>query len=495
MEQQATYQTRKPNGKYRQDVKPAGLEEYVFGKVQPQAVELEQAVLGALLLDRDALMLVADILRPEVFYLETHQHIYRAITTLFSECNPVDLLTVTQALLRAGTLEQAGGGHYLTELTHRVASSANIEYHARVVFEKFVARSVIDACTRSIRDAYEATTDVFNMLDSLETQLLRTRDGQTSGTRKIEDVTADVLRQAEAASKAKAAGGIVGIPSGISELDRETGGFRDSNLTIIAGRPGMGKSAMLNTIAINAAKAGFPVGIFSLEMSAVELVQRIVSSESRVDGRRLNSGGTTDQDWQRLQMAVESVNPLPVYIDDTPALNIMQIRAKARRWRVMHGVRVVLVDYLQLMGATDRSGNREQQVAEISRGLKALAKELNVPVVALAQLSRAVETRGGAKRPLLSDLRESGAVEQDADNVLFLYRPEYYGIQEDEQGKSTAGVAEIIVAKNRHGRICHAVTRYIAELTLFEDEKPESTQFPAYTHQPIPRTPEEDIPF
>lgn len=495
MEQQATYQNRKTNGKYRQETPPAGLEEYVFGKVQPQATELEKAVLGALLLDRDALMLVADVLRPEVFYLESHQHIYRAITTLFAESNPVDLLTVTQQLQRSGTLDQAGGSYYICELANRVASAANIEYHTRVVFEKFVSRSVIDACTRSIRDAYEATTDVFNLLDSLETQLLRTRDGQTSGTRKIEDVTADVLRQAEAAAKAKEDGGIIGIPSGISELDRETGGFRNSNLTIIAGRPGMGKSAMLNTIAINAAKAGFPVGVFSLEMSASELVQRMLSSQARVDGRRLNSGGTTDRDWQKLQTGVEQINAWPVYIDDTPALNIMQIRAKARRWKVMHGVRVVLVDYLQLMGATDRSGNREQQVAEISRGLKALAKELDIPVIALAQLSRAVETRGGAKRPQLSDLRESGAVEQDADNVLFLYRPEYYGIMEDENGKSMDGVAEVIVAKNRHGRICHAVTKYVAELTLFEDEKPESAQFPTTAAQPIPRMNEEDIPF
>ena len=498
MEQQPAYHARR-NGKPKEQ--PAGLEQYVFGKVPPQAVELEQAVLGALLVDRDALMQVGDLLKADCFYLESHQHIYRAIIGLFNENSPIDILTVTERLRRDGTLEQAGGGYALTELSHRVASAANIEYHSRIVFEKFIARSVIEISTAAIRDAYEDTTDVFRLLDGMETRLLTTRDGQAGGSRRVSEIIHDVLKQAEAADTAKKDGGIVGIPSGISELDRETGGFRDSNLTIIAGRPGMGKSAMLNTIALNAAKAGHPVGVFSLEMSAEEVVQRMVSSAASVDGRKMNSGGIADHEWQHLQQGAEFVQGLPILIDDTPALNILQVRAKARRWKSVHGVKIILLDYLQLMSPIDRSsGNREQQVAEISKGLKSLAKELRVPVVALAQLSRAVETRGGAKRPMLSDLRESGAVEQDADNVMFIYRPEYYDILEDENGQSLKGVAEIILAKNRHGRTCHAMTRYIPEFTLFEDQQPNafSTQFPV-TAAPqsagIPRIAEADIPF
>lgn len=507
MEAQATY---KKNG-YKKPEPDAGLEQYVFGKIQPQAVELEQAVLGALMMDRDALMLVADVLTPAAFYLESHQHIYRAISSLFAESSPVDILTTTERLKRDGTFDAAGGAYYVVELSHRVASAANIEYHSRVVFEKFVARSIIEVCTRSIREAYEETTDVFKLLDTLETGLMKTREGQASGSRKISEITTEVLKQAEAADNAKVSGGIVGIPSGITELDRETGGFRDSNLTIIAGRPGMGKSAMLNTIALNAALAGHPIGIFSLEMSSLELTQRVVSSVSRVNGRKLNSGGILDSEWQKMQTAIEKIETLPIYIDDTPAVNILQIRAKARRWKIMHGIKIILIDYLQLMSSADKSGNREQQVSEISRGLKSLAKELNVPVIALSQLSRAVETRGGSKRPMLSDLRESGAIEQDADNVLFLYRPEYYDILEDENGQNLAGLAEIIVAKNRHGRQCHAMARYTAEYTLFENIEVKEFETPN-THGPtppptsggmalnnpfgnIPRIAEEDIPF
>lgn len=497
MEQQPTYYARRKNGKPQQP--DAGLEQYVFGKVPPQDLQLEQAVLGALLVDRDAFMQVADVLKADCFYLESHRHIYRAIVGLFSENSPVDILTVTDRLRRDGTFDAAGGGAYVVELTHRVASAANLEFHGRIVFEKFLARSVIEISTAAIRDAYEETTDVFKLLDGMETKLLTTREGQVGGSRRVSEIIADVLRLAEAADTAKKDGGIVGIPSGISELDRETGGFRDSNLTIVGARPGMGKSALLNTIAMNAARAGHPVGVFSLEMSADECVQRMVSAAAGVDGRKLNSGGMTDRDWQELQRGSEWVQGLPVFIDDSPALNILQVRAKARRWKSVHGVKIILLDYLQLMSPVDRnSGNREQQVAEISKGLKSLAKELRVPVVALAQLSRAVETRGGSKRPMLSDLRESGAVEQDADNVMFIYRPEYYGIMEDEQGKSLAGVAELIIAKNRHGRTCHALANYIPHLTLFEDQKPEtlSTQFPTTTAPAtMPRMPEEDIPF
>ena len=293
---------------------------------------------------------------------------------------------------------------------------------------------------------------------------------------------------------------MVGVPSGIRELDAETGGFRDSDLTVIAARPGMGKTAMLNTVALNAAKSGQKVGIMSLEMSSAQLVMRMVSSEARVDSRLINSGKLSDEDWKKMQEAVEKINRLPVWIDDTPALNILELRARARRLKALNGINILMVDYLQLMSAADRAGNREQQVAEISRGLKALAKELNIPVIALAQLSRAVETRGGDKRPNLSDLRESGAIEQDSDNVYFLYRPEYYDITEIESGPIEKGYTEVIIKKSRHGRLCHAVTYFLPEYTVFEDREAEAfSTAPDYQNaQPftMPRhEPPEDMPF
>ena len=500
MEAQATY--KRKNGQVPQQ--PDTLSAYVFGKVQPQAVDLEQAVLGALMLDRDALMVVSDILRPESFYTEAHQAIYAAIVRLSTNAEPVDILTVTEALRASGDLEKVGHAYYLVELTHRVASAANIEYHARIVAQKHVMREMIRICTVTTRDAYEETTDVFQLLDTHENSLLRVRSGKSVGTKKITDLTVQVLRTAEEAAKARERGGIVGIPTGVRELNTETGGFRRSDLTVIGARPGMGKSALLNTIALAAAKGGHPVGIFSLEMSAEQLVARMVSAESKVNGRHICSGNLHDADWQKMQPAVDAINGLPLHIDDSPALNILELRARARRMKMIHGVEIILLDYLQLMSPVERAGNREQQVAEISRGLKQLAKELDVPVVALAQLSRAVEVRGGSKRPQLSDLRESGAVEQDSDNVFFIYRPEYYGITENEDGVIQPGFTELIIAKNRHGRAgsIYARATYIPEHTIFlsyEDAIPEPAMFPASAPQPhgggIPRMNEDQIPF
>ena len=497
MEAQATYNRK--NG-YKKPEPDAGLEQYVFGKVQPQALPLEEAVLGALMLDRDALMMVADVLKPESFYTEAHQHIYRAITRLFNAGNPVDILTVTEALRSSGDLEKVGGAYYIAELSSRISSSANIEYHGRIIHQKFVARSIISLCTRSLREAYEETADVFNLLDEMESALMNTRSIQVNGAKALVDLTMPVLKQAEAAQEARKAGGVVGVPSGIRELDAETGGFRDSDLTVIAARPGMGKTAMLNTVALNAAKSGQKAGIMSLEMSSAQLVMRMVSSEARVDSRLINSGKLSDEDWKKMQEAVEKINRLPVWIDDTPALNILELRARARRLKALNGINILMVDYLQLMSAADRAGNREQQVAEISRGLKALAKELNIPVIALAQLSRAVETRGGDKRPNLSDLRESGAIEQDSDNVYFLYRPEYYDITEIESGPIEKGYTEVIIKKSRHGRLCHAVTYFLPEYTVFKDREAEAfSTAPDYQNaQPftMPRhEPPEDMPF
>ena len=479
-EQQAKY---RKNGRYpEKGLEEASLSNYVFGKVQPQAVPLEEAVLGALMLDRDAMIIVMDILRPESFYLEAHQVIYRAILRLFERANPIDILTVTEELRKSGDLEKAGGGYYIVELSHRVASAANIEYHARIIAQKHLMRELIRVSTTTIRDAYEETTEVFALLDWHETQILTARNLRGEGMKKLNDLTMQVLQSAEAAVLARNDGKTVGVPSGISDLDKETGGFRNSDLTVIAGRPGMGKSALLNTIVLSAAKAGFGVGVFSLEMSAEQLVLRMVSAESEIDSRRISAGTLTDADFQNLTSPIERINNLPVHIDDTPGLNILELRARARRMSMMHDVKIILIDYLQLMQAAEKSGNREQQVSEISRGLKHLAKELNVPVIALAQLSRAVEIRGGSKRPQLSDLRESGAIEQDADNVFFIYRPEYYGITENEHGEHVEGYTEFNVAKNRHGRAGQTVTalaRYVAQHTIFKSyDEPASNQFP-----------------
>lgn len=458
--------------------------------------------MGALMLDRDAFMVVSDILTVRSFYKEVNQIVYAAILRLFQKGHPIDILTVTEEVRAGGQINQVDGGLYIVDLAQRVASAANIEYHARIVQQKAIQRHMISLCTRTIRDAYEETTDVFQMMDTHESEVMQVRSGKANGTKRIADLTAQVLSSVESAMKSREAGGTIGVTSGLKELNAETGGFRNSDLTVIGARPGMGKSALLNTIALAASKEGKSVGIFSLEMAATQFVARMVSAESNTNSRHMGSGNLNDYDLKRMLPSIEQINQLSIHIDDTPSLNILELRAKARRMKMMHGISILMIDYLQLMSPTDRSGNREQQVAEISRGLKQLAKELDIPVIALAQLSRAVETRGGSKRPQLSDLRESGAVEQDADNVFFIYRPEYYGIMEDENGQSLAGVAEIIIAKNRHGRAgnIYARTKYIPEFTIFrDDETPPSTQFPAtaptYTNQTVPRLAEEDIPF
>ncbi len=432
------------------------LSNYVFGKVQPQAVPLEEAVLGALMLDRDALPMVMDILRPDSFYLESHQLIYRAIIRLFERSNPVDLLTVTEEMRKAGDLDKVNGGYYLVELTHRVASAANIEYHARIIAQKHIQRELISVSTRTIRDAYEDTTDVFNLLDEAEKGLFGiTQNNLSRSYESMGSLSSRVLKQIE--ELAGKTDGLTGVPSGFTDLDRLTSGWQPSDLVIVAARPGMGKTAMVLAIMLNAAKDfGKGVAMFSLEMASTQLVQRLISMEAEIPGSKMRNGKLEDYEWQQLQTTVERLNSVPIFIDDTPAINIFELRAKCRRLKMQHDIQLIIIDYLQLMtGASEnnRNANREQEIAGISRALKSLAKELNVPVIALSQLSRAVEVRGGSKRPQLSDLRESGSIEQDADIVAFIYRPEYYQILEDENGQSLKGIAEFIVAKHRHGAL------------------------------------------
>ncbi|MCB9305711.1 MAG: replicative DNA helicase [Lewinellaceae bacterium] len=432
------------------------LSNYVFGKVQPQAVPLEEAVLGALMLDREALPMVMDILRPESFYLESHQLIYRAVIKLFERSNPVDLLTVTEELRKSGDLEKAGGAYNLVELTNRVASAANIEYHARIIAQKHIQRELISVSTRTIRDAYEDTTDVFNLLDDTEKGLFAiTQNNLSRSYESMGSLSSRVLKQIE--ELATKTDGLTGVPTGFTDLDRLTSGWQPSDLVIVAARPGMGKTSLLLAMALNAAKDfGKPVALFSLEMASTQLVQRLISMEAEIPGSKMRNGKLEDWEWQLLQTTVERLNSVPIFIDDTPAINIFELRAKCRRLKMQHDVQLIIIDYLQLMtGASEnnRNANREQEIAGISRALKSLAKELNVSVIALSQLSRAVEVRGGSKRPQLSDLRESGSIEQDADIVAFIYRPEYYQILEDENGQSLKGIAELIIAKHRHGAL------------------------------------------
>ena len=385
------------------------LSNYVFGKVQPQALPLEEAVLGALMLDREALPIVMDILRPESFYLESHQHIYRAIIKLFERSNPVDILTVTEELRKSGDLEKIGGGYYLVELTNRIASAANIEYHARIIAQKQIQRELISVSTKTIRDAYEDTTDVFNLLDEAEKGLFAITQNNLSRTfETMSTLSSRVLKQVEELSRK--ADGLTGVPTGFTDLDRLTSGWQPSDLIILAARPGMGKTSLVLAMTLNAAKDfQKPVALFSLEMANTQLVQRLISMEAEIPGSKMRNGKLEEYEWQQLQTTVERLSSVPVFIDDTPGINIFELRAKCRRLKMQHDIQLVIIDYLQLMtGASEnnKNANREQEIAGISRALKNMAKELAVPVIALSQLSRAVETRGGSKRPQLSDLRE-----------------------------------------------------------------------------------------
>lgn len=444
-----------------------------LGKVPPQAVDLEEAVLGALMLEKDALSQVIEILKPEIFYKDANREIYAAIKELFENSEPVDILTVTNWLRKNGKLEFVGGAYYIASLTSRVNSSANIEYHTRIIIEMAIKRELIRISSEIQHDAFEDSTDVFELLDRTEQALF---DVSETNIRKnfvnMRQLMNDAIRELEIKKNKK--DGLTGVPSGFTALDRITSGWQKSDLVIIAARPGMGKTALVVSAMRNAAvEFNRPVAIFSLEMSAIQLVNRLISAEAELESDKIKKGNLEDYEWQQLVYKTSKITEAPIFIDDTPALTILELRAKSRRLVSQHHVEMIIVDYLQLMtgdrSKNNSSGNREQEIASISRALKNLAKELNIPVIAISQLSRAVETRGGDKRPQLSDLRESGSIEQDADMVLFLYRPEYYGITEDETGQSTKGIGEISIAKHRNGSTGTVQLKFIGHLTKFID--------------------------
>ncbi len=445
----------------------------LMGKMPPQAVDLEEAVLGALMLEREAITTVIDILKSDNFYREQHKVIYEAIIDLFNASEPVDLLTVTNQLRRNGTLEKAGGAFYITNLTTRVNSAANIEYHARIVSEMAIKRKLITIAGEIQREAYEDTADVFDLLDKTESALFEVSEANIrKNYADMKTIMRDALRELEARKDHK--DGLTGVPSGFSALDRVTSGWQPSDLIIIAARPAMGKTAFVVSALRNAAvDFDKPVAIFSLEMSAVQLVNRMISAEAELESEKIKKGNLADYEWEQLVHKTTRLNKAPIFIDDTPALSVLELRAKCRRLKAQHNIQMIIIDYLQLMSGDSskggKGGNREQEIASISRALKQLAKELNCPVIALSQLSRAVETRGGDKRPQLSDLRESGSIEQDADMVMFLYRPEYYGILQGENGEPLQGVGEVIIAKHRNGSLDTVQLKFIGKYTRFTD--------------------------
>jgi len=444
-----------------------------YGKVPPQAVELEEAVLGALMLEKDALTTVIDILTVDSFYKEANAEIYNTIVDLFNRSEPVDLLTVTNDLRKKGKLELVGGPYYITELTSKVNSAANIEYHARIINEQAIKRALIRVSAEIQTEAFEETTDVFLLLDKTEQSLFEISE---ANIRKNYENMRTLMRKAveELEAKKQHKDGLTGIPSGFTKLDRITSGWQKSDLVIIAARPGMGKTAFVVSAMRNAAvDFGHPVAIFSLEMSSVQLVNRLISAEAELDSEKIKKGNLAEYEWQQLVHKTARLTDAPIFIDDTPALSILELRAKCRRLKAQHDIQLIIVDYLQLMTGdrtkSGQSGNREQEIASISRAMKNIAKELEVPVIALSQLSRAVETRGGDKRPQLSDLRESGSIEQDADMVMFLYRPDYYGITEDESGQPTEGTGDVIISKHRNGSLDTVTLKFVGKFTKFMD--------------------------
>lgn len=440
------------------------------GKLPPQALDLEEAVLGAMMIDKKGIDTVIDILHPEAFYDKRHQEIYTAIYALFQNSEPIDLLSVSNQLKKEAKLDIVGGDFYLIGLTQKVASSAHIEFHSRIILEKYIQRTLITISSEIIENAYDETVDVFDLLDDAEGKLFEVTQGNLKkGAEKADSLVQQSINKIQEISTKE---GMSGLATGFTKLDALTSGWQPSDLIIIAARPGMGKTAFVISMAKNMAiDFNHAVAVFSLEMSSVQLITRMISSETGLTSEKLRKGNLEPHEWEQLNVKVKKLSDAPIFIDDTPALSIFDLRAKARRLVSQHDVKILIIDYLQLMTAGGAGGNREQEISSISRNLKALGKELNIPVIALSQLSRSVETRGGSKRPLLSDLRESGAIEQDADIVSFIFRPEYYGMTEwdDDDHTPCEGQGEFIVAKHRNGGLDNIRLKFTGHLAKFSD--------------------------
>lgn len=440
-----------------------------YGKLPPQALELEEDVLGAIMLEKDAYMMVADILKPTYFYKQAHQSIFQAMEDLALHQEPIDMHTVSERLRRNGKLEEVGGVYNITLLTARVSTTAHLIYHARIIVQKHLARELIRLSSSIQEKAFDEKMDVDDLMQEAEAQLFEiTQQNMKKDFVQINDVIEDARnRMMEAAQKE----GSSGLPTGFADLDKITSGWQSSDLIIIAARPAMGKTAFVISMAKNmAVDYHIPVAIFSLEMANVQLVNRLLMNVCNLEGEKIKNGQLTSQEWSDFDKDVNLLYDAPIYVDDTPSLSIFELRSKARRLVKEYQVKCIIIDYLQLMNASGMSyGSREQEVSMISRSLKGLAKELDLPILALSQLNRGVEGRTGieGKRPQLSDLRESGAIEQDADMVCFIHRPSYYGILTDKDGNSYEGVAEIIIAKHRNGAVGDVQLKFKQEYAKF----------------------------
>ena len=443
-----------------------------YGHLQPQAPDIERVVLGALMIDQDAFSMISEMIRPETFYEPRNQKIYKAIQTLSMDEKPVDIMTVTEQLKRDGALEEVGGPAYILELSSHVASSAHIEYHAKILAQKSLARQLIHHCSVIESKAFDETVDVEELMQEAQGSLFElSQKNMRQDFTQIDPVVSQAMNILQKA--AENAGGLTGISTGYTDLDDKTSGWQDSDLVILAGRPAMGKTAFALSLAKNIAiDQRIPVAFFSLEMSNVQLVNRLISNVCEVSGKKILNGQLDDEDWKRLDKNLRRMQGAPLYVDDTPGMSIFELRTKARRLVREKGVRMIMIDYLQLMNANGmKFGSRQEEVSTISRSLKGLAKELQLPVLALSQLNRTVENREGidGKRPQLSDLRESGAIEQDADMVCFVHRPEYYHILQDEKGNDLRGMAQIIIAKHRKGATGDVLLTFRGEFTRFQN--------------------------
>ena len=457
------------------------------GRLQPQARELEEAVLGALMLEKDAYSLVSEILKPECFYDRTHELIYTAIQNLAMPKKsremlqkPIDILTVVDQLRKDGTLEEIGGASYIAQLSQRVVSSAHIEYHARIIVQKYLARELISFSSEVANKAFDETNDVDELMQEAEGRLFEI--SQRNVKKEVVHIKPIIKEAIELMHEAaKRTDGLSGLPSGFTDLDKITSGWQNSDLIIIAARPSMGKTAFVLSMAKNmAVNFNLPIAVFSLEMSNVQLVNRLIVNVAELGGEKIKTGQLAEYEWHQLDSMVTKLYDAPIYVDDTPSLSVFELRTKARRLVKEHGVKCVIIDYLQLMNASGMSfGSREQEVSMISRSMKGLAKELNIPIIALSQLNRSIDIRTSqprgnkespdSKRPQLSDLRESGAIEQDADIVCFIHRPEYYKIFQDERGNDLTGKAEIIIAKHRNGSTGDVILEFKKEFARFQN--------------------------
>jgi len=467
------------DNKFRRKSKPSPIDSG-YGHVPPQATDIEQAVIGALMVDKDAFSMVSEIIRPETFYDPRHQMMYTAIQSLSMNDRPVDMMTVTEELRRQGTLEQVGGAPYVVELSSRVASSAHIEYHARILAQKYLGRQLISFASNIETKAFDETIDVEDLMQEAEGSLFEiSQKNMKQDYTQIDPVIKEAVEILQRA--ATNTSGLTGLPSGFTKLDDYTSGWQQGDLVIIAGRPAMGKTSFALSIAKNITiDYQEPVAIFSLEMTNVQLGNRLLSNVCEITGKKILNGQMDQMEWDRLDKGVAKILGAPLYVDDTPGLSIFELRTKARRLVREKGVKLIMIDYLQLMNANGtRFGSRQEEVSTISRSLKGLAKELDIPILALSQLNRGVENREGneGKRPQLSDLRESGAIEQDADMVLFVHRPEYYRIFEDEKGNDLHGMAQIIIAKHRKGAIGDVLLKFRGEFTRFQNPEDDNVPY------------------